>query len=84
MSNPWAAKAARARWSEGASSVGVRARILKRSPDPMREYPCGHSDAAGADPDAGTPSARQTAQMFAGADLLAVLDGGDAAPASEA
>ncbi|MFI2542150.1 ankyrin repeat domain-containing protein [Micrococcus luteus] len=43
-----------------------------------------HLLAAGADPDAGTPSARQTAQMFAGADLLAVLDGEDAAPASEA
>ena len=43
-----------------------------------------HLLAAGADPDAGTPSARQTAQMFAGDDLLAVLDGGDAAPSSEA
>ena len=43
-----------------------------------------HLLVAGADPDAGTPSARQTAQMFAGADLLAVLDGGDAAPSSEA
>ena len=41
-----------------------------------------HLLAAGADPDAGTPSARQTAQMFAGDDLLAVLDGGDAAPSS--
>jgi ankyrin repeat protein len=29
--------------------------------------------AAGADPDAGTPSARSAAQMFARADLLALL-----------
>jgi hypothetical protein len=29
--------------------------------------------AAGADPDAGTPSARAAAQMFARADLLALL-----------
>ena len=67
---------------EHANDRGQRAltcATFKRDVASMR-----HLLAAGADPDAGTPSARQTAQMFAGADLLAVLDGEDAAPASEA